>query len=140
MLLALQRLLVAMGAGAGAADAFVLPVLRYACDPGGPEALNLLEDGLATWLTALRVAPAANPQLTDLFPLLAAAMHASTGGPPCLRLARRAHPGLVGQLPLATWRPERPAPQCSYSVLGQCCTTTKKSMSVVSGSTLCHNG
>jgi hypothetical protein len=54
-------------------------VLRYACDPAGPEALNLLEDGMATWLTALRVAPAAEPRLTDLFPLLAAAMHASTG-------------------------------------------------------------
>lgn len=82
VLLALQRLLVAMGSGAGAADGFVVPVLRYACDPAGPEALNLLEDGLATWLTALRVAPAQNPQLTDLFPLLAAAMHASTGAPP----------------------------------------------------------
>jgi hypothetical protein len=54
-------------------------VLRYACNPEGPEALNLLEDGLATWLTALRVASAPSPQLTDLFPLLAAAMHASTG-------------------------------------------------------------
>jgi len=38
VLLALQRLLVAMGPDSGAANGFLLPVLRYACDPGGPEA------------------------------------------------------------------------------------------------------
>lgn len=47
----------------------------------GCQALNLLEDGLATWLTALRVAPGPDPGLTGLFPLLAAAMHVTTGAP-----------------------------------------------------------
>lgn len=108
VLLALQRLLVAMGSGAGAADGFVVPVLRYACDAVGPEALNLLEDGFATWLTALRVAPAPNPQLTDLFPLLAAAMHASTGAPPATRgphssTAQFLPTKVVLQLPRLLW-------------------------------------
>ncbi len=79
--MAVQRLLVA-GGPAGAhpePEAFLLPALRYACDPAGPEALNLLEDGLATWLTALRCAPAPDQRLTDLFPLLLAVMQQSTG-------------------------------------------------------------
>ena len=37
VLLALQRLLVALGPEASTAYDFLLPALRYACDPNGPE-------------------------------------------------------------------------------------------------------
>ncbi len=60
-------------------------ILQYATDPGGPEALALLEDGLDTLLAALRCAPsgAAAPGLLALFPHLTAAMEQSTGAPVC---------------------------------------------------------
>lgn len=79
--MAIQRLLVAAGPGGAlpGTETFLLPVLQYSCDPNGPEALNLLEDGLATWLTALRCAPTLDQRLTDLFPLLVTVMHHSTG-------------------------------------------------------------
>ena len=47
---------------------------------GQPDELNLLEDGLALWLVALRCAPAPCPELLALFPNLTAALERSTGG------------------------------------------------------------
>jgi hypothetical protein len=81
VLTALQRLLVAAGPAGAPPDpeTFLLPALRYSCDPAGPEALNLLEDGLATWLTALRCSPTLEQRLVDLFPLLDSVMRHSTG-------------------------------------------------------------
>ncbi len=79
MLLALQRLVHALGSESPSTHAFLLPALQYATDPDGPEALALLEDGLGTWLTALRCAPGPAPGLLALFPHLTAAMERSTG-------------------------------------------------------------
>lgn len=78
VLVALQRLVNALGPDSPATHPLVLPVLRLCCDPGHPDALNLLEDGLQLWLVALRNAPAPEPGLLALFPLLAAGMAAST--------------------------------------------------------------
>jgi hypothetical protein len=52
--------------------------MRFPC--AQPDELNLLEDGLALWLVALRCAPAPNQELLALFPHLTAAMERSTGG------------------------------------------------------------
>ena len=79
MLLALQRLIHALGSESPSTYAFLLPALQYATDPDGAEALALLEDGLGTWLTALRCAPGPAPGLLALFPHLTAAMERSTG-------------------------------------------------------------
>ena len=75
----MQRLVAALGPECGATYPFLLPALRYATDPDAPEALNLLEDGLATWLTALRCAPNPHPGLLEPFPHLVAALERSTG-------------------------------------------------------------
>ena len=79
VLQALQRLVNALGAECAETYAFLLPVLQYATNPDAPEALNLLEDGLATWLTALRCAPSPHPGLLALYPHLTATMERSTG-------------------------------------------------------------
>ena len=78
VLLALQRLVNALGAESPAAYPLVLPVLRICTDPGQPDELNLLEDGLQLWLITLRNAPAPELGLLDFFPNLVAAMAAST--------------------------------------------------------------
>ena len=79
VLLALQRLVHALGSESPSTYAFLLPALQYSTDPDGPEALALLEDGLGTWLTALRCAPGPAPGLLAPFPHLATAMDRSTG-------------------------------------------------------------
>ena len=79
VILALQRLVNALGSESPATYPVLLPALQYATDPGGPEALALLEDGLDTLLTALRCAPGPAPGLLALFPHLTAAMEQSTG-------------------------------------------------------------
>ncbi len=83
VVLALQRLVLALGSESPKTHAVLLPALQYATDPAGPEALALLEDGLDTLLAALRCAPsgAAAPGLLALFPHLTAAMEQSTGAP-----------------------------------------------------------
>lgn len=75
----MQRLVAALGAECPATYHFLLPALQYATNPDAPEALNLLEDGLATWLTALRCAPGSHPGLLALYPHLTAIMERSTG-------------------------------------------------------------
>lgn len=79
MLLAVQRLVSALGPESPATYHFLLPALQYATNPDAPEALNLLEDGLATWLTALRCVPTMHPGLLALYPHLTAIMERSTG-------------------------------------------------------------
>lgn len=49
MLVTLQRLVHALGAESPATYPFLLPVLRLVTDPGQPDELNLLEDGLHLW-------------------------------------------------------------------------------------------
>jgi hypothetical protein len=82
VLVALQRLVNALGPESPATYPFLLPVLDYCTDIGQPEELMLLEDGLHTWLTALRNAVQPQPQLLALFPRLLAVMERSTGGEP----------------------------------------------------------
>jgi hypothetical protein len=53
----LQRLTNVLGAACGEMAPLVVPVLDYALDPAGPEALNLLEDALLLWIVMLRHAP-----------------------------------------------------------------------------------
>lgn len=79
VVLALQRLVMAMGPESPKTYPVLLPALQYATDPAGPEALALLEDGLDTLLTALRCSPGPAPGLLALFPHLMAAMEQSTG-------------------------------------------------------------
>ena len=79
VLVTLQRLVHALGAESPATYPLLLPVLRLCTDPGQPDELNLLEDGLQLWLVALRHAPAPHPGLlTAVFPNLVAAMAKST--------------------------------------------------------------
>lgn len=47
--MALQRLVHALGAESPATYPLLLPVLRLCTDPGQPDELNLLEDGLQLW-------------------------------------------------------------------------------------------
>lgn len=49
VLVALQRLVHALGAESPAAYPLVLPVLKLCTDPNQPDELNLLEDGLQLW-------------------------------------------------------------------------------------------
>ncbi len=49
VLVALQRLVHALGAESPAAYPLVLPVLKLCTDPHQPDELNLLEDGLQLW-------------------------------------------------------------------------------------------
>lgn len=49
VLVALQRLVHALGAECPAAYPLVLPVLKLCTDPHQPDELNLLEDGLQLW-------------------------------------------------------------------------------------------
>ena len=91
VILALQRLVLALGSDSPKTYSVLLPALQYATDPAAPEALALLEDGLDTLLAALRCAPEPALGLTALFPHLTAAMAQSTGEPP---------PSLMSQRPL----------------------------------------
>ena len=102
VLAALQLLLNVLGDGSPAAYPLLGPLLRQSLDPsaadaaggdhagsgggggggfgssGGGAGGELLEDGLALWLVALRNAPAPHPALAEPFPLLVRAMAAST--------------------------------------------------------------
>jgi hypothetical protein len=78
VLVALQRLLSVLGAESPAAYALALPAISLCTNPRHPDSLNLLEDGLALWLVALRHAPAPDPRLLEPFTELAAGMLSST--------------------------------------------------------------
>jgi len=70
VLVASQRLVFALGPQSPSIYAFVLPVVGHSAKPSGPEALNLLEDGLQLWHTVVKHAPQMVPELLQLFPLL----------------------------------------------------------------------
>ncbi|KAK9822576.1 hypothetical protein WJX74_006339 [Apatococcus lobatus] len=77
VLLALQRLVNALGSDSTRCYDLLLPILRHCTDINQPDELNLLEDGLQLWLIALRNAPTAQEPLLALFPNLAAVMERS---------------------------------------------------------------
>ena len=64
----LQRLANTLGQGSAAMTPLTLPLLDYALDPHGPEALNLLEDAIILWLVVLRNAPDGHTDLLRLWP------------------------------------------------------------------------
>lgn len=79
VLLALQRLVNALGTDSPRCYDLLLPILRHCTDINQPDELNLLEDGLQLWLIALRNAPSTQEPLLALFPNLAAVMERSPG-------------------------------------------------------------
>jgi hypothetical protein len=64
----LQRLTNALGPSCLAMSNFVLPVLEYALNIEGPEALVLLEDALSLWLVTLRNLPGNSHDALRLWP------------------------------------------------------------------------
>eukprot|EP00271_Cylindrocystis_brebissonii_P019770 TRINITY_DN6200_c0_g1_i2.p1 TRINITY_DN6200_c0_g1~~TRINITY_DN6200_c0_g1_i2.p1 ORF type:complete len:451 (-),score=102.92 TRINITY_DN6200_c0_g1_i2:173-1402(-) len=70
VILALQRLLAALGSHCPMCYDLLFPILRYSTDITQPDELNMLEDGMQLWLTTLRHAPAMVPPLLHLFPNL----------------------------------------------------------------------
>lgn len=63
IMLALQRLVHALGRDSPLAYSVIFPVLSDAIHCSNPDALNLLEDGVLLWLVALRHAPGPEPHL-----------------------------------------------------------------------------
>ena len=78
VMLALQRLVHALGPECPIAYPVLFPVLHVATDPSQPDELNLMEDGLLLWLVALRHAPTPNSGLLAPLPHLLSAMETST--------------------------------------------------------------
>lgn len=78
VLLALQRVVHALGVDSPNSYPVLLPVLAVATDPSQPDELNLMEDGLLLWLVALRHAPAPHPGLLAPLGHLLNAMERST--------------------------------------------------------------
>ena len=79
MLLALQRLVNALGTDSPQCYDLLLPILQHCTDINQPDELNLLEDGLQLWLIALRNAPNPQQPLLSLFSNLTAVMERSSG-------------------------------------------------------------
>jgi hypothetical protein len=77
-LIALQRLVHALGPESPVTYPVLLPILSVATAPSTPDELTLLEDGLLTWLVALRHAPSPHPGLLAPLSHLFAAMETST--------------------------------------------------------------
>jgi hypothetical protein len=74
VMLALQRLLVALGPRSSICYDILFPILQYSTDVNQPDELNMLEDGMQLWQTTLRTAPVMVPTLMDLFPHLVSVM------------------------------------------------------------------
>ncbi|GAQ92680.1 Nuclear transport receptor KAP120 (importin beta superfamily) [Klebsormidium nitens] len=77
VLLALQRLVHALGPRSTVCHPVVLPILRYSTDVTQPDEVNMLEDGMLLWQTVLRHTPAVTLDLVNLFPHLEAVMEKS---------------------------------------------------------------
>eukprot|EP00897_Mesotaenium_endlicherianum_P007868 jgi/Mesen1/7109/ME000369S06434 len=74
VILALQRLVVALGARSPLCYELLLPILQYSTDISQPDELNMIEDGMQLWEVTLQHAPKMEPQLLALFPHLVAIM------------------------------------------------------------------
>jgi len=78
VMFALQEIVNILGNDSTGAYDVLLPVLGIATDMTQPDEVNLLEDGLALWLIALRNAPQSHPSLLQLYPNLHQVMARST--------------------------------------------------------------
>ncbi|CAG9463738.1 unnamed protein product [Pedinophyceae sp. YPF-701] len=78
VLVALGRLVSALGPASGQALPVVLPLLRVALDVTNDASLSLVEDGLLLWLLCLRTAMQPSWELLDVFPALRGVAESST--------------------------------------------------------------
>eukprot|EP00850_Spirogloea_muscicola_P012417 SM000080S22932 [mRNA] locus=s80:226582:234777:+ [translate_table: standard] len=67
VMLALQRLIGALGNQCTITYPLLFPILHHSTDITLPDELNLLEDGMQLWLVTLRNAPTMVPQILSLF-------------------------------------------------------------------------
>eukprot|EP00850_Spirogloea_muscicola_P009002 SM000049S16773 [mRNA] locus=s49:579453:591318:+ [translate_table: standard] len=67
VMLALQRLVGALGNQCTITYLLLFPILHHSTDITLPDELNLLEDGMQLWLVTLRNAPTMVPQILSLF-------------------------------------------------------------------------
>lgn len=74
VMLALSRLLVALGPRSSICYDILFPILQCSTDVNQPDELNMLEDGMQLWETTLRNAAVMVPPLMNLFPHLVAVM------------------------------------------------------------------
>ncbi|MCO5560305.1 hypothetical protein L7F22_013917 [Adiantum nelumboides] len=74
VMVALQRLISALGPQSTVCYDFLFPILDYSTNINQPDELNMLEDGLQLWQITLKHAPVISPQLLALFPHLVAVM------------------------------------------------------------------
>lgn len=74
VMVALQRLISALGPQSPVCYEFFFPILDYSTNINQPDELNMLEDGLQLWQTTLKNAPTITPQLLALFPHLVPVM------------------------------------------------------------------
>eukprot|EP00250_Pteridium_aquilinum_P001245 c11455_g1_i1 orf=570-3623(-) len=74
IMVALQRLISALGPQSPVCYEFLFPILDYSTNINQPDELNMLEDGLQLWQTTLKHAPAITPQILTLFPHLVPVM------------------------------------------------------------------
>lgn len=74
VMVALQRLICALGPQSPVFYDFLFPILDYSTNINQPDELNMLEDGLQLWQTTLKHAPTITPHLLSLFPHLVPVM------------------------------------------------------------------
>ncbi|XP_024543668.1 importin-11 [Selaginella moellendorffii] len=77
VVLALQRLVAALGSQSPCCYTLLVPILQHVTDVNQPDELNILEDGLQLWSTTLRHAPVMIPELLVFFPHLVSALERS---------------------------------------------------------------
>ncbi|KAG9453520.1 hypothetical protein H6P81_006424 [Aristolochia fimbriata] len=77
LLVALRNFVSALGIHSPVCYDMLLPILRMCIDVNNPDELNLLEDGVLLWESAISHAPSMVPQLLELFPYLLAVMEKS---------------------------------------------------------------
>ncbi|KAL2621919.1 hypothetical protein R1flu_002124 [Riccia fluitans] len=77
VILALQRLLMALGPQSPICYELLFPILQYSTDVNQPDELNMLEDGMQLWQTTVKHAPIMVPRLLGLFPHLVSVMEKS---------------------------------------------------------------
>ncbi|KAH7441944.1 hypothetical protein KP509_03G063300 [Ceratopteris richardii] len=78
VMVALQRLVCALGPQSPVCYEFLMPILDYSTNIDQPDELNMLEDGLQLWHITLKHAPKITPELMAIFPHLIPVLDRST--------------------------------------------------------------